>query len=183
MLRRLFESERGPQGPRWTKIAKSFSGRTPASVRNHWLRIKQGERDVAERNYKNHCTACGQPKRVGHRCVMLKVGQTAAASATATSAPPPPVTPPAPPAPMQHVEAPRPMQPHVPVTADEHHATVGDLFGEDVAQTTLDFLFPTQHVEAPRPMQPPVPLTADEHHATVGELFGEVVAQTLDFLF
>ena len=134
MLRRLVRS----QGRRWTKIAKSFPDRTKASVYNHWLRIEQGEKDVAEGNFKNHCYACGKPKRVGHQCVLLQVGnKTEVASAVATSAPPAP----APPAPMQHVEAPRPMQPHVPVTADEHHATVGELFGEDVAQTTLDFLF------------------------------------------
>ena len=84
MLRRLFESERGPQGPRWTKIAKSFSGRAPASVRNHWLRIKQGERDVAENNFRNYCTACGQPKRVGHTCVVLQVRTPAHGSPAGT---------------------------------------------------------------------------------------------------
>ena len=80
MLRRLVREE----GRRWRKIADSFPGRSVASVRNHWLRIEQGERDVAERNYKNRCTACGQPKRVGHRCVMLKVRASAHGSPAGT---------------------------------------------------------------------------------------------------
>ena len=42
---------------------------------------------------------------------------------------------------MQHVEAPRPMQPPVPLTAAEEYATLGELLG-DVAQT-LDFSPPS----------------------------------------
>ena len=84
MLRRLFESKRGPQGPLWTEMSKSFHNRTPASLRNHWRRMEQGKTDVAEGNFKNYCTACGQPKRVGHTCVVLQVRTPAHGSPAGT---------------------------------------------------------------------------------------------------
>jgi len=57
-------------GKKWAKIAKSLaqSGRlrTPASVRNRFIRIKRGEQ-FREVRGKNRCAACGEIK-LGHVC-------------------------------------------------------------------------------------------------------------------
>lgn len=58
------------EGTQWKVIAKSFPGRTPASVRNRWLRLERGRKlrqYDPEGELKNWCKRCGQPRK-GHIC-------------------------------------------------------------------------------------------------------------------
>lgn len=55
-------------GFKWKHIIENFPGRTTASLRNRYSRIKKGEKMIAEgANLKNRCHACGELKR-GHVC-------------------------------------------------------------------------------------------------------------------
>ena len=55
-------------GFKWMRIVEKFPGRTPASIRNRFARIKKGEKLIAEgAKLKNKCHACGEIKR-GHIC-------------------------------------------------------------------------------------------------------------------
>lgn len=55
-------------GFKWKNILENFPGRTAASLRNRYARIKKGEKLIAEgASLKNKCHACGEIKR-GHIC-------------------------------------------------------------------------------------------------------------------
>lgn len=55
-------------GFKWKHMLEKFPGRTPASLRNRYSRIKKGEKLIAEgASLKNRCHACGEMKR-GHIC-------------------------------------------------------------------------------------------------------------------
>ena len=52
---------------RWSKVAESLPGRTPAMARNRWGRIQKGRQLREAGETKNKCLVCGQPRR-GHVC-------------------------------------------------------------------------------------------------------------------
>jgi len=56
-------------GPKWKQIAAELpNDRTPAMVRNRFLRIKRGRWLTEQGQSKNRCGICGQLKR-GHVCL------------------------------------------------------------------------------------------------------------------
>ena len=89
-----------PQGRKWGRIADGLTNRSPASVRNRYLRIELGQQARRLGLAKNRCAACGQPK-LGHVCSVKTSGFSRAASlltavrpsgpTVPAAAPPPPV--------------------------------------------------------------------------------------------
>ena len=55
------------EGRKWGRIASALPGRSSASVRNRFLRIKKGQTLRELGLSKNRCAACGQQK-LGHVC-------------------------------------------------------------------------------------------------------------------
>lgn len=69
LLLSLFEE----QGPRWKHIASTLGdvqNRTPAMVRNRYLRILKGRKRASEGLSRNKCGRCGQLKQ-GHVCTAV----------------------------------------------------------------------------------------------------------------
>lgn len=70
---RIIQKLHGSEGPAWTKIAQALPGRTPASVRNRFLRITKGEQLLVQAKVrKNACNHCGLVQQnYGHVCSAL----------------------------------------------------------------------------------------------------------------
>ncbi|EOD39131.1 hypothetical protein EMIHUDRAFT_122094 [Emiliania huxleyi CCMP1516] len=99
------------EGRKWGRIADGLTNRSPASVRNRYLRIEFGQHARRLGLAKNRCTACGLPK-LGHVCSVKTSGFSRAASlltAVRPSGPTVPRSAAAPPPPMQTTQTP----PHV----------------------------------------------------------------------
>ena len=54
-------------GKKWTLIASRLNERTPAMVRNRYLRLEKGRSRADEGLSRNRCSVCGQIKQ-GHTC-------------------------------------------------------------------------------------------------------------------
>ena len=54
-------------GQKWRRISKHFPGRTIGSLRNRWIRRKNGAKAAKDGKTKNRCMLCGKVKR-GHIC-------------------------------------------------------------------------------------------------------------------
>jgi len=67
------------EGRKWGRIADGLTNRSPASVRNRYLRIELGQQARRLGLAKNRCAACGQPK-LGHVCSVKTSGFSRAAS-------------------------------------------------------------------------------------------------------
>ncbi|EOD17071.1 hypothetical protein EMIHUDRAFT_244492 [Emiliania huxleyi CCMP1516] len=100
-------------GRKWGRIADGLTNRSPASVRNRYLRIELGQQARRLGLAKNRCAACGQPK-LGHVCSAKTSGFSRATSlltAVRPSGPTVPRSAAAPPPPMQTAQTPLHVRP------------------------------------------------------------------------